>query len=243
MARIASRLPCAMRTAAISCAARRSVAITRARFGPCSMPHSVNMACLFGCAPTMVHRSRRPVRVGCRAWRSRWSRQACSQSALRLASRLERFHLTLLGDTATPPARSLHEQLDRFHDFQRVYNEERPHAALGNDTPAEHYALSPRRWDGILREPEYPAGHKVKQVEGPLESPTHTPFRRTCESRVLCKPQHRRSEAIDLAAGPGGAAPLALDSPFQLDGGIKIHFGPGVYQPEDYWTVAARSHL
>jgi putative transposase len=78
--------------------------------------------------------------------------------------RLERFHLTLLEDTATPPARSLREQLDRFHDFQRVYNEERPHAALGNDTPAEHYALSPRRWDGILREPEYPAGHTVKRV-------------------------------------------------------------------------------
>jgi len=78
--------------------------------------------------------------------------------------RHERMHLTLLGDTASPPARSLREQLDRFRDFQRVYNEERPHAALDNDTPAERYALSPRRWDGVLRTPEYPADHPVRRV-------------------------------------------------------------------------------
>src|SRR5215204_4951206 len=36
--------------------------------------------------------------------------------------RLERLHLTLLRDTAMPPARSLREQLDRFRRFQRVYN-------------------------------------------------------------------------------------------------------------------------
>src|SRR6266446_4074222 len=45
--------------------------------------------------------------------------------------RLERLHLTLLRDTAAPPARTLREQLDRLRAFQRVYNEERPHAALG----------------------------------------------------------------------------------------------------------------
>ena len=78
--------------------------------------------------------------------------------------RLERLHLTLLRDAATPPACSLREQLDRFRDFQRVYNEERPHAALDNATPAEHYRPSPRRWDGVLREPEYPAGQAVRRV-------------------------------------------------------------------------------
>ena len=78
--------------------------------------------------------------------------------------RLERLHLTLLRDTATPPARSLREQLDRFRRFQRVYNEERPHAALGNATPAEHYAPSPRRWDGVLREPDYAADETVRRV-------------------------------------------------------------------------------
>jgi putative transposase len=78
--------------------------------------------------------------------------------------RLERLHLTLLQDTANPPARSLREQLDRFRAFQRLYNEERPHQALAHATPAEHYAPSPRRWDGILREPEHPADHTVRRV-------------------------------------------------------------------------------
>ena len=78
--------------------------------------------------------------------------------------RLERLHLTLLQDTANPPARSLREQLDRLRRFQDLYNEERPHAALGNDTPSEHYALSPRRFDGVLREPDYGDDHAVRRV-------------------------------------------------------------------------------
>jgi transposase InsO family protein len=78
--------------------------------------------------------------------------------------RLERLHLTLLQDTASPPARSLREQLERLRRFQCVYNEERPHAALGNDTPAEHYAASPRRFDGVLREPAYGPDHEVRRV-------------------------------------------------------------------------------
>ena len=77
---------------------------------------------------------------------------------------LERLHLTLLNDTASPPARSLREQLDRFAAFQRLYNEERPHQGLGNAVPAEHYAPSPRRFDGVLREPDYPDGHAVRRV-------------------------------------------------------------------------------
>jgi len=78
--------------------------------------------------------------------------------------RLERLHLTLLQDTANPPARSLREQIERLRRFQRVYNDERPHQALGNDTPAEHYAVSPRRFDGVLREPSYGGDHTVRRV-------------------------------------------------------------------------------
>ena len=78
--------------------------------------------------------------------------------------RLERFHLTLLQDTANPPARSLRQQIKRFREFQQLYNEERPHEALGNDTPAQHYTLSLRRWDGVLREPGYGRDHAVRRV-------------------------------------------------------------------------------
>ncbi len=72
--------------------------------------------------------------------------------------RLERLHLTLLQDTASPPAASLRAQAQRFQAFRRIYNEERPHAALGNATPSERHAPSPRRWDGRLRSPEPEAG-------------------------------------------------------------------------------------
>jgi putative transposase len=78
--------------------------------------------------------------------------------------RLERLHLTLLQDTASPPARSLREQLNRLQTFRRVYNEERPHAALGNDVPADHYIPSSRRFDGVLREPSYGPDHAVRRV-------------------------------------------------------------------------------
>jgi putative transposase len=69
--------------------------------------------------------------------------------------RLERLHLTLLNDVADPPAKTLRAQAKRFVDFQRLYNEERPHQALEGRTPSDAYAPSPRRFDGILREPEY----------------------------------------------------------------------------------------
>src|SRR3954468_5512304 len=69
--------------------------------------------------------------------------------------RHERMHLTLLQDVANPPAHSMREQLKRLRSFQQLYNEERPHQALNNATPAERYQVSPRHFDGILREPEY----------------------------------------------------------------------------------------
>jgi transposase InsO family protein len=78
--------------------------------------------------------------------------------------RLERLHLTLLNDTARPPAQCRRAQAERFRAFQRLYNEERPHEALDNDTPAEHYAPSPRAWDGVLREPHYADDWEVRRV-------------------------------------------------------------------------------
>jgi len=78
--------------------------------------------------------------------------------------RLERLHLTLLQDTANPPAPTLRAQLERLRRFQRLYNEQRPHQALGNATPVQHYAASPRRFDGVLREPSYDADAVIRRV-------------------------------------------------------------------------------
>lgn len=58
--------------------------------------------------------------------------------------RHERFHLTLKQATASPPARTLQEQQERFDVFAYDYNIERPHSALGGRTPAAVYVASDR---------------------------------------------------------------------------------------------------
>ena len=78
--------------------------------------------------------------------------------------RHERLHLTVKLDTASPPAASIRAQQRRFDSFRRMFNEERPHEALGQTTPAEHYTASGHRYSGRLREPEYPDDHEVRRV-------------------------------------------------------------------------------
>jgi transposase InsO family protein len=87
--------------------------------------------------------------------------------------RHERMHLTLLQEVANPPAHSMREQLKRLRDFQQLYNEERPHQALDNATPAERYQASARRFDGILRSPDYDDDQKVRRVRSNGEIKLH----------------------------------------------------------------------
>src|SRR5262249_24484211 len=77
---------------------------------------------------------------------------------------LERLHLTLQQETASPPAASLVAQARGLQDVLRVYNEERPHEALGLMVPASRYVPSRRRWNGRLRSPEYADGVAVRRV-------------------------------------------------------------------------------
>jgi transposase InsO family protein len=78
--------------------------------------------------------------------------------------RLERLHLTLKQETASPPAASLAAQGRRFRAFLQVYNEERPHEALGMAVPASLYEASARAWSGRLVSPEYGPGVEVRRV-------------------------------------------------------------------------------
>ena len=78
--------------------------------------------------------------------------------------RLERLHLTLKQETATPPAASLRAQARRFRDFRRIYNDIRPHEALSQTPPVEHYTASCRTYSGRLRAPDYPSHWHVRQV-------------------------------------------------------------------------------
>ena len=78
--------------------------------------------------------------------------------------RHERLHRTVKADTARPPARNLRKQQERFDEFRRIFNEERPHEALGLKTPSSRYCHSPRSYCGRLRSPDYPHDHHVRRV-------------------------------------------------------------------------------
>ena len=78
--------------------------------------------------------------------------------------RLERFHRTLKEAAMSPPAPTLADQQRAFDAFRRVYNEERPHEALGQRPPASRYAPSPRPYPSKVASPEYPAGVAVRRV-------------------------------------------------------------------------------
>ncbi len=78
--------------------------------------------------------------------------------------RHERMHRTLKQETAKPPAGSRRAQQERFDQFRREYNEERPHQALGQKTPAHYYEASARVYAGRAREVEYASDWEVRRV-------------------------------------------------------------------------------
>ena len=78
--------------------------------------------------------------------------------------RHERMHKTLKAETATPPAANLAQQQQRFDRFRHEFNHERPHEALGQTAPAQHYAPSPRRYPARLQNPVYPPDYQLRRV-------------------------------------------------------------------------------
>ncbi len=76
--------------------------------------------------------------------------------------RHERMHLTLQKEAIFPL--TLKEQQMKFMEFQRYFNLERPHEALGQKTPASVYQPSERIWAGRFISPEYSEGYQAKRV-------------------------------------------------------------------------------
>jgi len=78
--------------------------------------------------------------------------------------RHERMHRTLKQETARPPASSRAAQQECFDQFRSVYNEQRPHEALGQRTPAELYHPSCREYPEKISGPDYPGHFEVRSV-------------------------------------------------------------------------------
>jgi transposase InsO family protein len=79
--------------------------------------------------------------------------------------RHERMHRTLKAEAVSPPRKRMNEQQRAFDRFRAVYNNERPHEALGQKTPASIYRGSARTYPARLPEVEYPASYAARQVK------------------------------------------------------------------------------
>lgn len=77
----------------------------------------------------------------------------------------EQFHRVLKAHTTRPPAGTARAQHRRFAAFCAEYNHERPHEALTDDTPAEHYHASPRAFPRRLAPLDYPGHAEVRRVD------------------------------------------------------------------------------
>jgi putative transposase len=80
--------------------------------------------------------------------------------------RHERMHLTLKDETTRPPARSLAAQQRKFNRFVDEFNNERPHEALDQQTPAACYQRSTREMPSKLKPFVYPDRFEVRYVSG-----------------------------------------------------------------------------
>jgi transposase InsO family protein len=78
----------------------------------------------------------------------------------------ERLHRTLKAELLTPQSfATLPDCLPAFHVWQRLYNYERPHAALDYHVPADRYLPSPRRLPHPLPPLVYPATDLLRKVD------------------------------------------------------------------------------
>jgi putative transposase len=77
--------------------------------------------------------------------------------------RHERMHLTLKKEATKPASFNFLQQQARFDDFVEVYNNDRPHEALGMRYPAELYTPSAREYRSP-HEPEYPFHDRTVRV-------------------------------------------------------------------------------
>jgi hypothetical protein len=74
------------------------------------------------------------------------------------------MHRTLKAEATRPPSGNLRAQQVRFNRFRAEYNDERPHEALDQETPASVYRPSPRALPRTLTPIEYPGHFEVRRV-------------------------------------------------------------------------------
>ena len=76
----------------------------------------------------------------------------------------ERMHRTLKRHAVKPVQATCAKQQRQFEAFRLEYNTERPHEALGQETPGSRYTSSPRPYPRRLPAIDYPGHFLVKKV-------------------------------------------------------------------------------
>jgi transposase InsO family protein len=76
----------------------------------------------------------------------------------------ERMHRTMKAECCRPASVNRWAQQQRFDRWRKVFNEQRPHEALGMRTPAEVYQASARRLDERIKPDLYSPGVETMKV-------------------------------------------------------------------------------
>lgn len=76
----------------------------------------------------------------------------------------ERMHRTLKAEATHPASAGLAAQQQRFDRWRRTFNDRRPHEALANTPPADHYTASPRALPRRLPLLEYANTAELRRV-------------------------------------------------------------------------------
>ena len=78
----------------------------------------------------------------------------------------ERLHRTLKNELLIrQPFYDLNDSQSKFDIWKNIYNYERPHQALGMQTPGSHYQSSSRTFTGVFPPIEYEAGDILRKVD------------------------------------------------------------------------------
>ena len=98
-----------------------------------------------------------------------WVRLGIVPERSRVASpqdnaRHERMHSTLKQATLCPPERTPRRQQQAFDSFQQDYNQERPHQALADKTPASCYRRSGREMPRRIPQLEYGDEFQLRRI-------------------------------------------------------------------------------
>ena len=137
------------------------------------------------------------MRLGIRLERTRKSRPAVNGAH-------ERMHHTLKREATRPARRTPELQQRAFNQFRKIYNDERPHEALGLETPGSLYTRATRRMPRLMPPVVYPEGYHRRRVN------QHGQIRWRRHHFFLSETLRRETVALNL----------------REDGRWDIYFGP-----------------